>query len=1065
MSFGNAHGLMAFGNANQVNFVGTLSGNSGMSFVATGNNTCGYLYLSYDAVCKWTGETVIDGVKFALDAESSGTFANPFPAGGTVRILGDMATKTGGQFKVRPRNSGTLTYDQVFHLSGQGDGNGAIYFIPIAGTTGSFTGGIVLDAPALVYLRRDGLHCNPAKVVVSAPMSGLGSVVFKGLSGWESGTAGVKGREELTLSAANTYAGTTEFQSLLVHVNGAGTFGEGEVRADADTVIEFNVTSGSVFTNAMKVAGEVKVNSSMTLDGEMEIAKLDVDSGCTLTLGRNVRVGTVGYGPGAKVAYLDAASSVTLVDGILGIELDGAGSLVKDGSGTAILYHNEPYSYAGATSVREGTLKLENDVFKSPDISYWLDATAEDTAVADADGAVSEWSSRSGNGYAFVPASVKNGNVQCQFSRPTVTTLAGKRALSFTVDSTNRLVGASTAEQRTVFVVCRADETTKNKWSGLFGEFTVDYGLRASQAQLSWQLAENASHLFNTTSTLIKNGVESANSSFASGATQVLCLRHLNDAVGKTCFVPAIGGYSNYNGSDGGWRQFDGAIGEVIAFRSVLSDNERKRVENYLALKWGWSEPFYSDVVDSPSQVLPSATALEVGRAGVLDLNGLSQTVGSLSGAGTIVSEKPAVLTVTGTSTFTGTVGENVTLVVQGGDFKARVSADAAVNFGASAKLAGVNVGAPTDGVICWLDASKEDTLVRDGEGRVTEWKSRHDETKSLSFAAGNTSYQGGFADGPAKGSYPVAPPQCQSAGFNGRPAVYFCETNRLMGSGYWDFRTSFVVLKRSAEKQPQMAHLFGNGSYCIRYNGNSKDVCLTTLSVGFIDRGDLVHINDADLTGAATATIPEDYCILTIRKTAAHAASAIKHQLGADAGNGGGRHWYMELIGYDRALTDDEVAQTEAYLKRKWIDSSWAGGLPPAETAANLAAGAGLKVAGGASVDFNGADATVGGLRSGGGTFSNVGTLTVTGDVVFDVVNGLVSPLAIVGNLTFGQGAQAVIDDWNDLDRSHAHQQALSVTGTVTGDLAAPVLRKWIWSRSGNVWSVDKGGLILFVR
>ncbi len=104
----------------------------------------------------------------------------------------------------------------------------------------------------------------------------------------------------------------------------------------------------------------------------------------------------------------------------------------------------------------------------------------------------------------------------------------------------------------------------------------------------------------------------------------------------------SLGGASTENSN--------GDIGELLVFTSVLTSQERGEVEAYLNRKWKGGN----------ANILPTTTALSLTTSGAtLDLNGVTQTVASLSGvAGTSIALNGGALTVGGaTSTvFAGDI-------------------------------------------------------------------------------------------------------------------------------------------------------------------------------------------------------------------------------------------------------------------------------------------------------------------------------------------------------------------------------------------------------------------------
>ena len=99
-------------------------------------------------------------------------------------------------------------------------------------------------------------------------------------------------------------------------------------------------------------------------------------------------------------------------------------------------------------------------------------------------------------------------------------------------------------------------------------------------------------------------------------------------------------------------------VAEVLVYNSALSDAQRQQVEAYLSYKWFGTKA---------SNMLPTSTAVAISSGATLDLNSSPQTIGSLSGLGS-VTLGAATLTVNSTadSTFGGTISGAGGLVKSG---------------------------------------------------------------------------------------------------------------------------------------------------------------------------------------------------------------------------------------------------------------------------------------------------------------------------------------------------------------------------------------------------------------
>ena len=126
-----------------------------------------------------------------------------------------------------------------------------------------------------------------------------------------------------------------------------------------------------------------------------------------------------------------------------------------------------------------------------------------------------------------------------------------------------------------------------------------------------------------------------------------------NEAIGCTVYKYKTGGNEvNANG-------FKGFIGEVVTFDRKLTTEERQAVEAYLMGKWSISNaPEYT--------VIPATADVTMNAGATLDMGGLTQTVTSFTGAGTVTNgylKTTGDLTVDGgTLTIQATTGQTYVL-------------------------------------------------------------------------------------------------------------------------------------------------------------------------------------------------------------------------------------------------------------------------------------------------------------------------------------------------------------------------------------------------------------------
>jgi hypothetical protein len=142
---------------------------------------------------------------------------------------------------------------------------------------------------------------------------------------------------------------------------------------------------------------------------------------------------------------------------------------------------------------------------------------------------------------------------------------------------------------------------------------------------------------------------------------------------------------------------------------------------------------------------------------------------------------------------------------------------------------------------------------------------------------------------------------------------------------------------------------------------------------------------------------------------------------------------WFGEVIGYDRLLSEAEVADVEAYLKKKWFAVGPAEGAVPA-----LAEDTSVSLKNGGTLDLGGAAATVDSLYTDASGGSFVGDVTLTGTLTVDVrgAQTIASPLTVDGDLTLSD-AEVNFLNYANIEPER-WQTFLTATGTATGDFAS---------------------------
>ena len=599
-----------------------LTSAKGMTFVGRAGSASRKAYFRPTrANVNWTGPTYIEDC--VVDIREGNV--NILPVGQDVYVRGNSEYGACLKLTVVPNT----TFEGHVHFTGPGiwgrtspetetvdtDKAKMLSFFSNGSGWIPFNGPVTIENE--VQFLGDNLH-NGAKF--NQTIDGSGSLIFP-FTG------------QFWLNAANTYAGATEIHTnALVHVCGSGTLGRGEVRTWRGGTLSFEDCGTYEADNVFTGTGTLLVKgSSLVFSNAVAFGETRLEAGATLVLGGvSNDLGRLVLPAGAKITALDGRAAVVSftveADGdVAGTIENGAGSLtvVKRGAGSLTVGS----SALAGLAIEGGTVRFFNPL-AGDGLSWWLDAARSDTLTVESD-TVTRWVSRGKDAIVFTTAHGLPG--------PTHTrTLAGKGVVSFAGSENQRLVATESSVNRTVFVV----DVPRNLGvsAGLFGIDWEDVGQRyepwthlASWAYLS------GTHTFAQDDSIRIDGVRfdeehhfPDNQPLIKNVTQVLTFEHKFDN-GKSVatFTPSIGGYyAENNVAD---RSFDGDIAEILSFDRILSDTEREIIEDYLAKKW-------KGAVIHGTEPFDPGLRISFAEGTVLDLNGLSGTIGELAGRGTLAN-------------------------------------------------------------------------------------------------------------------------------------------------------------------------------------------------------------------------------------------------------------------------------------------------------------------------------------------------------------------------------------------------------------------------------------------
>lgn len=1033
-----------------------ITGTKGVHFVARnvgGNGAWLTLKFPADYVVGWSGGVWLNGFKHELSGGKS-----VFPADFPVHVVGDKNQTEGNGCLLMQANANA--YTQNLKVSGAGNGGGALYFHNAGWNSEKWTlaagSSLTLDGDVLVGTAGNGVFYPQCQI------DGEGSLSLRGMA---------------NLSATNVYTGATALKDTsTLLVSGAGTLGQGDAHLGSGSLYFSKTTSmpSLVVTNAMPdKTGTLYVqeaNVSLEADAAVNSYLLTASATNEIAAALTAKAGQLDYGSmlkgvGEKAVFTfgrDAAET-----NVIAATLAGSLSFVKAGNNTVELFG--PMTYTGATRVEGGVLRLaRRDGEPQPqDVSFWIDADDADSLTW-ADDRVTQWRSKPGYGISFNKVTYNVGYPAGPSVGPVVSerTLAGNRhALYFQRTLTSRLYGSGEVRSREVICVAQAGDDAKNTLGGggFFGTAGQDLGVRTSTG-FSFE-ARSGSYYQSWKFGYVDGTRVTWTIDFTTA--KLLTFGHSFDTIGgfynsRSKFTPAIGGY---NGDGVNGRNWDGDIAEMLSFNRTLADGERQWVENYLGEKW-LGKTLHATLAPIPETSLDPATALAVGSSGTFDLNGHDVTVASLAGAGTIVntSTNRATLRVTGANAFAGTVIGPVDLVAPcAGAVNARFRDGATlVVSGGTASVGSYSAGLPTDGIAFHVDATRRETMTLGENNLVTNWTTlagsvaRFVNKSTVSFWGRN-----------------AVPPTYVASGINGKPAAYFTcsDTTTYVG------RSSMAANASCTVKTYAIAGRIGKDSgYLMGSNENSElgliadnggtDPVLRIRSVTPLHSGETIIVNGVDRTAEEANSTPSiKGASFTAVVTASDWSSVAGRRSGTyylgGYGNPGADFYLGEAIAWNRVLTPEECRIVADYLQAKW-------GTSAAFETNVLAATSGIGATGDGALDLGGGDLTVGTLSAGnGGSFVNVGSLTVTDAFVFTAVNGLLSKLTVNGDLTVGSNAVAQFPNAETLDKTARNQTALEVTGEIAGELKGTegLPKQWILNCAGKVWSIARQGMLLFLR
>lgn len=421
---------------------------------------------------------------------------------------------------------------------------------------------------------------------------------------------------------AATLTGATAADDVVVTLTGE------TVAVDSITAASLTVTG----SGTINVAGDVSASGAITV-GDVILNVGGVISAGTLSMnasnidGRNRMNATSGGMPipiqvtaasinarisGSGVAT--ATSGSVLLGGDTATRLVGtinAVNAVVGGTGTTTLYGTNNVS--GTLTISSGSTLALGNPYLLGTIARNYDATTS-AVETDENGYVTSISDLSANPKTIVP---NNANVVTVLQNDE-NTFGGRKVFS---TKTSRLV------ESTKFENTSTDLTTFMVWKNAAGAAAWTTPLNDSQSSggNSYQIttANNGSNgiykyrngsTYNDSNYIFSNGVAGGALS-ASEQCLTLCGNWMLNASGNS--------YMQFGSAQAG-----SAIAEILIYKRDFNHAERMAIESCLMAKWGVGGVNYSPLSSTAGIVMETGSTLDVG--------GMSQTVKSISGTGTV---------------------------------------------------------------------------------------------------------------------------------------------------------------------------------------------------------------------------------------------------------------------------------------------------------------------------------------------------------------------------------------------------------------------------------------------
>jgi autotransporter-associated beta strand protein len=407
---------------------------------------------------------------------------------------------------------------------------------------------------------------------------------------------------------SSTFAGTLNVVTGRVNFVGTASFG-GVILNNGEILL--NVTSNRTFNMSAGGKGSLVKNEASTVTIKLNGSVFDQQ----LT----VNAGRVLFDNQSNLVVMTKQPIVT-----------GTGSWGFVGTGNTTLSGgtNALSTVSGAVSIDTGKLTLSG-IPVAEGLVVALDASNKAYIFADANGAVTNWISRTGTiNFSH------NVAVNCPTYNPNA--FNGRGAVVFGTNylgsvTSTRLDSSTSTINKTVFIVTRMTGAQSYMWPGIWGRSGQDLGgIRPVASTTQWSIPGDANDFCNGTGgSAFVNGAQKTANTDVGTTGHILTQYAGNNAIWSTSIMTTVGHYF-YTSAD---RYYKGEIAELLVYDRYVTDAERMAIESYLNAKWlGGAGGLAKD------DMLPTGVSLELVNNGTLDLSGNTQTFSGITGSGTITN-------------------------------------------------------------------------------------------------------------------------------------------------------------------------------------------------------------------------------------------------------------------------------------------------------------------------------------------------------------------------------------------------------------------------------------------